>query len=122
MYSARHGSSFALALGVLCVGGAYGALDEYAHLMTTRKITIPPFNLRSEDPDFQRYYGGAIVKLATAEAAVFHALETWEQAARDNVAGVAEFSGAMDNLLGGTGRGVMRTAERRGGKEGGRQS
>src|SRR3546814_11271563 len=75
--------------------------------MTTRKITIPPFNLRSEDPDFQRYYGGAIVKLATAEAAVFHALEKWEQAARDHVAGVAEFSGAMDNLLGGIGREVM---------------
>lgn len=107
MYSARHGSSFALALGVLCVGGAYGALDEYARLMTTRKITIPPFILRSEDPDFQRYYGGAIVKLATAEAAVFHALEKWEQAARDNVAGVAPFTGAMDNLLGGIGREVM---------------
>src|SRR3546814_14154994 len=101
MYSARHGSSFALALGVLCVGGAYGALDEYAHLMTTRKITIPPFNLRSEDPDFQRYYGGAIVKLATAEAAVFHALEQGEQAARDHVAGA-------------------RSEERRRGKEWGR--
>src|SRR3546814_13333281 len=75
--------------------------------MTTRKITIPPFNLRAEDPDFHRYYGGAIGKLATAEAAVVHALEKWEQAARDNVAGVAEFSGAMDNLLGGIGREVM---------------
>src|SRR3546814_14386182 len=115
MYSARHGSSFALALGVLCVGGAYGALDEYAHLMTTRKITIPPFNLRSEDPDFQRYYGGAIVKLATAEAAVFHALETWEQAARDNVAGGPELRGAMDPRTGGTGRGAkIENSDRRG--------
>lgn len=107
MYSARHGSSFALALGVLCVGGALGALDEYGALMTTRKITIPPFNLRAEDPDFQRYYGGAIVKLATAEAAVFHGLQRWEQAARDNVAGIAPFSPEMDNLLGGIGREVM---------------
>ncbi len=107
MYSARHGSSFALALGVLCVGGALGALDEYAAQMTTRKITIPPFVMRADDPDFQRYYGGAIVKLATAEAAVFHALGQWEQAARDNVAGVAPFTGAMDNLLGGIGREVM---------------
>ncbi|GLI26545.1 hydroxylase [Agromyces rhizosphaerae] len=106
MYSARHGSSFALALGVLCIGGAYGALDEYASQMS-RKITIPPFCLRSEDPDFQRYYGGAIVKLATSEAAVYHALERWEEAARDNVAGVAPFSPALDNLLGGIGREVM---------------
>jgi alkylation response protein AidB-like acyl-CoA dehydrogenase len=107
MYSARHMSSFGIALGVLCVGGAYGALDEYEKLMTTRKTTIPPFALRSQDPDFLRYFGGAKVKLATAEAAVFKSLEMWQDAARDNVEGVAAFSPATDNLLGGIGREVI---------------
>lgn len=107
MYSARHNSSFALALGALCVGGALGALDEYRHAMETRKITIPPFSPRTEDPDFQRYYGGAIVKIATGEAAVLRAFEMWTEATERNVSGEEPFSAALDNLLGGIGREVM---------------
>ncbi|MET4639236.1 acyl-CoA dehydrogenase family protein [Mycetocola sp. 2940] len=107
MYSGRHMSSFGLALAVLCLGGAYGALDEYAELMTTRKTTVPPFSPRSEDPDFLRYFGGAIVKLATGEAATFKALEMWQDAARDNVAGVEPFTPAKDNILGAIGREVL---------------
>src|SRR5690606_21912384 len=107
MYSARHMSSFGLALAALCVGGAYGALDEYEAQMRTRKTTVPPFIPRTEDPDFLRYFGGALVKLTTAEAATFKALEMWLDAARDNVAGVAHFSAHYDNILGGIGREVM---------------
>jgi 3-hydroxy-9,10-secoandrosta-1,3,5(10)-triene-9,17-dione monooxygenase len=107
MYSARHMSSFGLALAALCLGGAYGALDEYAEQMHSRKTTVPPFVPRTEDPDFLRYYGGAQVKLATAEAATFKALELWLEAANDNVAGIAAFSPATDNLLGGIGREVI---------------
>ncbi|WP_440707887.1 acyl-CoA dehydrogenase family protein [Herbiconiux sp. YIM B11900] len=107
MYSARHMSSFGLALAALCVGGAYGALDEYAALMTTRKTTIPPFVMRSQDPDFLRYYGGAIAKLATCEAATFKALEMWQDAAADNVAGIAPFSQETDAVLGAIGREVI---------------
>ena len=107
MYSARHMSSFGLALAVLCLGGAYGALDEYAAQMTTRKTTIPPFVLRSQDPDFLRYYGGAIAKLATGEAATFKALEMWQEAAADNVSGVASFSQETDAILGAIGREVI---------------
>ncbi len=107
MYSARHMSSFGLALAVLTLGGAYAALDEYESLMTTRKTTIPPFVSRSQDPDFLRYFGGAIAKLATAEAATYKALEMWQDAARDNVAGVAPFSDRTDALLGAIGREVI---------------
>jgi len=107
MYSARHMSSFGLALAVLCLGGAYGALDEYEELMTTRKTTIPPFISRSEDPDFLRYFGSAIVKLATGEAATYKALEMWQDAAEDNVRGVAPFSPEKDNILGAIGREVI---------------
>lgn len=107
MYSARHMSSFGLALAALCVGGAYGALDEYAEQMRSRKTTVPPFVPRTEDPDFLRYYGGALVKVTTAEAATFKALEMWLEAAHDNVSGVAPFTSERDNLLGGIGREVM---------------
>jgi 3-hydroxy-9,10-secoandrosta-1,3,5(10)-triene-9,17-dione monooxygenase len=107
MYSARHMSSFGLALAVLCLGGAYGALDEYEELMTTRKTTIPPFVMRSEDPDFLRYFGGAIAKLATGEAATYKALEMWQQYADENVRGIAEFSTYKDNILGAIGREVL---------------
>lgn len=107
MYSARHMSSFGIALAALCVGGAYGALDEFESQMRARKTTVPPFIPRTEDPDFLRYFGGAIVKLATAEAATFKALEMWLDAARDNVSGVASFTAHHDNVLGGIGREVM---------------
>lgn len=107
MYSARHMSSFALALAVLCLGGAYGALDEFEAQMRTRKTTVPPFVPRTEDPDFLRYFGGALVKLATGEAATWNALETWLRYAEENTAGIAPFSAAKDNLLGGIGREVM---------------
>jgi 3-hydroxy-9,10-secoandrosta-1,3,5(10)-triene-9,17-dione monooxygenase len=107
MYSARHMSSFGLALAVLCLGGAYAALDEFGALMTTRKTTIPPFVLRSQDPDFLRYYGGAIARLATAEAATYKALEMWQEAAADNVAGVESFSQETDAVLGAIGREVI---------------
>ncbi|UOQ56901.1 acyl-CoA dehydrogenase family protein [Leucobacter allii] len=107
MYSARHNSSFALALGAICVGGAKGALDEYRHAMDTRRITVPPFSPRTEDPDFQRYYGGAIVKIATGEAALLHALDEWLVATEKNVSGEQSFTIAIDNLLGGIGREIM---------------
>jgi 3-hydroxy-9,10-secoandrosta-1,3,5(10)-triene-9,17-dione monooxygenase len=104
MYSGRHMSSFALGLAALTIGAGYNALDEYENLMRSRKTTIPPFVPRTEDPDFLRWYGSALVKLQTAEAAFFSTIERWMDAARDNVAGVEPFSPHLDNLLGGIGR------------------
>jgi len=107
MYSGRHGSSFAMILGALCVGGGYNALDEFENQMRSRKTTVPPFVPRTEDPDFLRYFGNAKVRLSLAEASIMNAVEQWTQATIDNVSGAEPFTVAKDNLLGGIGREVM---------------
>jgi len=71
--------SFAfLEAACLAVGIAQGALDEYEHLMRTRTTMFPPIVGRAEDPDFQRWYGEATGKLATAEAAVAGTVSRWQ--------------------------------------------
>lgn len=107
MYSGRHMSSFGIGIAALMVGGGYNALDEYERLMRERKTTIPPFVPRTEDPDFLRWYGSALVKLQVAEAAMQTAIARWEEAARRNVAGIEPFTAAIDDLLGGIGREVI---------------
>lgn len=104
MYSGRHMSSFGIGVAALTIGGDYNALDEYENVMRTRKTPLPPFVPRTEDPDFLRWYGSRLVKLHVAEAALFHALDCWMDAARANVAGTETFTAATDNLLGGIGR------------------
>lgn len=104
MYSGRHMSSFALGVAVVVLGGAYNMLDEYENQMRTRKTPLPPFIPRTEDPDFQRWYGSALVKIATAEAAVFHALDRWLELTHKNIENPGAFTAREDTLLGCIGR------------------
>jgi 3-hydroxy-9,10-secoandrosta-1,3,5(10)-triene-9,17-dione monooxygenase len=64
---------------VLAVGIAHGALDEYEDLMRSRITLFPPNIVRAEDPDYQRWYGEATGKLATAEAAVENTIAQWQE-------------------------------------------
>ena len=69
MYGGRAIGPFTMSLAALIVGAAYCALDEYEILMETRQNRRPPMVLRKFDLDFQRWYGAALAKIATAEAA-----------------------------------------------------
>ncbi len=69
MYGGRAMSIFTLCLAAVMVGAAYNALDEYENQLE-RMTPIPPLVKRRLDPDFQRYFGGAWAKIATAEAAL----------------------------------------------------
>lgn len=104
MYSGRHMSSFGLGIAVVVLGGAYNLLDEYENQMRTRKTPLPPFIPRTEDPDFQRWYGSALVKIATAEAAVFYALERWLELTHKNIENPGAFTAREDTVLGCIGR------------------
>ena len=57
------------------VGGAYGALDEFEHILQTRDLIRPPFGARATDPDHQRWYGAALTKITVAEGALQHAAD-----------------------------------------------
>jgi len=108
MYNARHMSSFALMLGMICVGAGWGALDEYAVQMRARTTTIPPFIPRPQDPDFQRWYGGAKIQLVKAEYAVLASWNEWERLTQTSgETGGNAFTEAADNVLGCVGRDVM---------------
>lgn len=107
-YNARHMSSFAMMLGMITVGAAWGALDEYARLMVERKTTVPPFIPRTQDPDFQRYYGWAKVQILKAEYAIRETWIEWERlASTPNGEGGNLFTDQADNLIGCVGRDVM---------------
>lgn len=67
-----------LEAAVLAVGISHGALDEYENLMESRTTSFPPIVGRAEDPDFQRWYGEAVGRLATAEAAIDGTVAQWQ--------------------------------------------
>jgi 3-hydroxy-9,10-secoandrosta-1,3,5(10)-triene-9,17-dione monooxygenase len=75
MYGGRALGCFTVTLGAIMVGAAYNALDEYEALLETRLTPLPPMVPRKLDPDYQRWYGRALAKIATAEAAVLSAAE-----------------------------------------------
>jgi len=71
----------------LTLGMVKGALSECATLMTTKTNPVPPIMLKVENPDFQRWYGAAAAKIATAEAAFYDACDKWTEDARKNMLG-----------------------------------
>jgi 3-hydroxy-9,10-secoandrosta-1,3,5(10)-triene-9,17-dione monooxygenase len=77
MYGGGPLSFMLLELGALAVGIAQGALDAYEELMTSRTTIYPPIVLRTEDPDYQLHYGEATGKISAASAALFGAVQQW---------------------------------------------
>jgi 3-hydroxy-9,10-secoandrosta-1,3,5(10)-triene-9,17-dione monooxygenase len=75
MYNSRGLGFFTMTVGGIMVGGAYGALDEFKHILLTRDLIRPPFGARATDPDHQRWYGAALTKITVAEGALQHAAD-----------------------------------------------
>jgi 3-hydroxy-9,10-secoandrosta-1,3,5(10)-triene-9,17-dione monooxygenase len=74
---------------VLAVGIAQCALDCYEELMRTRTTIFPPVLPRTEDPDYQYWYGEAASMISTAQAALERTVQHWQEAC---VAGPAAFT------------------------------
>lgn len=74
-YAGRALSCFTLTLAAIMVGAAYNALDEYEGMLNSKMTPLPPFVPRKLDPDFQRYFGSAWARIATAEAALLNACD-----------------------------------------------
>jgi 3-hydroxy-9,10-secoandrosta-1,3,5(10)-triene-9,17-dione monooxygenase len=110
MYAGRCFSVFQLELTALMIGAAKGAFDEYQAIVTTKRTQRPPTVLRAEDPDYQRWFGTAIGRLATAEAAMLNAADQWTELARRNVEEDAGFSRRDDMTLNFIAREGMRMA------------
>ncbi len=89
MYGGRALCCFTMTLTAVAVGGAYQALDEYEGMMNTKMTPLPPIRPRRDDETFHRWYGSALAKIATAEAALYNAadqhMEACRRAAEDGV-------------------------------------
>jgi len=107
MYAGRALPCFTITLGAIMVGAAYNALDEYESMLETKLTPLPPMTPRKLDPDYQRYFGRAWVKIATAEAALMNGAEQHMELCRRSVDEGIPYSYADDHRVGGIAREVM---------------
>jgi 3-hydroxy-9,10-secoandrosta-1,3,5(10)-triene-9,17-dione monooxygenase len=107
MYGGRALSIFTMCLAAVLVGAGYNALDEYEVALNERKTATPPIKPRRDDPDFQRYFGAAWAKLATAEAALHDCAEQHMELCRRQADEGIPYSFRDDMLLGCIAREIM---------------
>ena len=96
-----------MTLAAILVGAAYNALDEYETMMTTKTTPLPPMVPRKFDLDYQRYFGRAMAKIATAEAALMNAADQHMELCRRFVDEGIPYSYADDHRIGCIAREVM---------------
>jgi 3-hydroxy-9,10-secoandrosta-1,3,5(10)-triene-9,17-dione monooxygenase len=86
-------------MAAVAVGTAQGALDVYAQELCSQPMKYPPFQPRSQVPEYQRHFGEAWALIRVAEATVLKiANEYMEFACQDAEAGI-EFSDERDQQL-----------------------
>lgn len=110
LYAGRHFVIFQMSIASAAVGGAFGALDEFAKQLDEKKVSHPPFSLRRDDPDYQRYYGLAYSKLRMARAAILAVAEEHLELCKRVAAGTAEYREADDHRISAIAREAMVTA------------
>lgn len=82
MYAGRALCCFTMTLTAVAIGAAYQALDEYEEMLHSKLTPLPPMVPRITDQTFQRWYGAALAKIQTAEAALFNAADQHREACR----------------------------------------
>ena len=87
LYAGRALAPFTVSLAALAVGAGLGALDEFGRLMRSRGTSVPPVLPRIDDPDFQRWYGTALSRLAVADAVVLRCAEEHAELSARGAAG-----------------------------------
>jgi 3-hydroxy-9,10-secoandrosta-1,3,5(10)-triene-9,17-dione monooxygenase len=107
MYGGRAIGCFTMTLASILVGAAYNALDEYETMMTTKTTPLPPMVPRRFDLDYQRYFGRAMAKIATAEAALMNCADQHMALCRRYVDEGIPYSYGDDQRLGCIAREVM---------------
>jgi 3-hydroxy-9,10-secoandrosta-1,3,5(10)-triene-9,17-dione monooxygenase len=107
MYGGRTMGLFTITLAAIMAGAVLNALDEYEQQMHAKKTPLPPYIPRREDPDYQRYFGAALAKIATAEAALLHACEQHMEHCRRQAQEGVEYTYGADMLVGCIAREVM---------------
>lgn len=100
MYGGRAMCCFTLTLTAVAVGAAYQALDEYEAMLDTKMTPLPPMVPRRDDETFHRWFGSAMTKIATAEAAMLNAADQHMEACRLAAEEGKNYSYGEDMLIG----------------------
>src|SRR4029453_7420284 len=67
--------------------------------MRAKMTPLPPFIKRTEDPDFQRWYGSALAKISTAEAALMNCADRHNEVCQLQAAGERPYTWEDDLWL-----------------------
>jgi 3-hydroxy-9,10-secoandrosta-1,3,5(10)-triene-9,17-dione monooxygenase len=86
-------------MAAVAVGLARGALDIYEHELSSSRLSLPPFSLRSEVPEYQRHFGDAWALIQVAEATVLQVADSYMEFARQAVEEDIPFSDERDLQL-----------------------
>jgi 3-hydroxy-9,10-secoandrosta-1,3,5(10)-triene-9,17-dione monooxygenase len=99
LYCAHAAGFFSLEIATVTLGGILGAFDEYEQTLTSRKTLWPPAIPRTLDPDYQRWYADALVRLRAAEAILDHAADLLSEYTSREHDGGAPFTTAEDLII-----------------------
>jgi 3-hydroxy-9,10-secoandrosta-1,3,5(10)-triene-9,17-dione monooxygenase len=99
MYAGRTLGFFHGELVAIAVGLGRAALDEYEHILRTRKTYVPPIVPRWQHHDFQRPFGMALGLVDAAESVVVRGAELYMEYCRRGVEGGEPFTVQEDYRL-----------------------
>jgi 3-hydroxy-9,10-secoandrosta-1,3,5(10)-triene-9,17-dione monooxygenase len=82
MYLGRVAGPYHAAIATHAVGAARATIDEFEHMITTRKTMHPPIMMRCENIDFQRALGNALMLTDAAEAVLVRSVQLYGEYCR----------------------------------------
>lgn len=107
LYLGRSMTIYFGGLAAPVIGAARAALDEYEHILRTRRTALPPPMRRCESPDYQRWFGEAQSLTDAALAVLVAAATDYTAAGRE-----WERTGSFDVTVDARCRGMMLQAAR----------
>ncbi len=107
MYALPTVGYFQAHVSAVVVGAAKGALVEYERIIRERTTQRAPRVRRADDESYQRWFGLAIGRISTAEAALVHCAEEIMDLSRRSVEKGVPFSRADDLRIALVGREAM---------------
>ena len=107
LYGGRAMACFTLTLAAVMVGAVYQALDEYELMMNSKLTPLPPNIPRRDDATYQRWFGSALAKVGTAEAALMYCTQQHSELCRRHCEEGASYTYGDDMRLGCVAREVL---------------
>lgn len=92
MYAGRLGAFAGLEITACAIGIARAALDEYAEMAFNKITMFPPQTLRSENPQYQQWFGHAQTLTDCAEAALLRVCDLYHEFCEASANGDRPFS------------------------------